>query len=131
MTTDPVPLPVSGPRVLGFGKDPATAAALQDTARSAGFRATIFALTDDAAGDTRLAHELGDGDYDVVAIGGGINGQNPAVPPDEQSTVWFERVLNIIHEASPNAKIALVRSPDEHVSAVERVLAAGGINGRR
>jgi hypothetical protein len=122
MTTGSVPLPSSGPRVLGFGKDPATAAALQDTARSSGFRATIFALTNDAEGDARLVRELDAVDYDVVAIGGGINGQNTSVPPDEHTTVWFERVLNIILGAAPGAKIALVRSPDEHVSVVRRVL---------
>ena len=90
-------MPASGPRVLGFGRDPATAAAIQDKARAAGFRATTFALIDDAEGDARLVRELEADDYDVVTFAGALNGQNPASPPDEHTTLWFERVLNIVH----------------------------------
>jgi hypothetical protein len=118
-------MPASGPRVLGFGKDPATAAAIQDKARSAGLRATTFALTDDAEGDARLVRELEACDYDVVTFGGGINGQNPSSPPDERSTLWFERVLNIVHQRAPTARIALVRTAGEYVSVVERALGGG------
>jgi hypothetical protein len=122
MSTDPVPMPASGPRVLGFGRDPATAAAIQDKARAAGFRATTFALIDDAEGDARLMRELEADEYDVVTFGGALNGQNPASPPDEHSTLWFERVLNIVHRGAPTARLALVRTADEYVSVVERVL---------
>ena len=89
---------------------------------AAGFRATTFALTDDAEGDARLVRELEAGDYDVVTFGGALNGQNPAAPPDEHSTLWFERVLNIVHRGAPTARLALVRTADEYVSVVERVL---------
>jgi hypothetical protein len=118
-------MPASGPRVLGFGKDPATAAAIQDTARTAGFRATTFPLTDDAEGDARLVRELEAGDYDVVTFGGALNGQNPNSPPDERSTLWFERVLNIAHLGAPTARFALVRTADEYVTVVERALRGG------
>jgi len=118
-------MPASGARVLGFGRDPATAAGIQDKARSAGFRATTFALTDDAEGDARLVRELEADDYDVVTFGGAINGQNTSSPPDERSTLWFERVLNIVHRGAPTARIALVRTADEYVSVVERVLGTG------
>jgi hypothetical protein len=118
-------MPASGARILGFGRDPATAAGIQNKARAAGFRATTFALTDDADGDARLVRELRADDYDVVTFGGAINGQNTSSPPDEHSTIWFERVLNIVHREAPTARIALVRTADEYVSVVERVLGPG------
>jgi hypothetical protein len=41
-------------RVLGFGKHPENAAAIQARLRDVGLPATNFALTDDEAGDARL-----------------------------------------------------------------------------
>jgi len=64
-------------RVLGFGKHPENAAAIQARLRDAGLAATNFALTDDEAGDARLIQELTAADYDGVLIGGFINGQDP------------------------------------------------------
>jgi hypothetical protein len=48
----------TGWRILGFGKHPEIAAAVQAKLRSLGFEATNFALTNDQAGDARLAAEL-------------------------------------------------------------------------
>jgi hypothetical protein len=115
-------MPASGPRLLTFGKEPANAAMIQDRLRTVGYRATTFALTMDPEGDARLAKELEADRYDGVVIGGFINGQNPDVPPTEERTVWFERVLNLVHEKAPGAKIILNRQPSEALQSVERVL---------
>jgi hypothetical protein len=121
--TDHAPPSLPGWRILGFGKHPEHAAAIQRQLRSLGIRATNFALTDDEAGDTRLIHELQSGEYDGVAIGGFINGQGPPeFPATEATTRWFNRVLNLIHAHAPAAKIILVRRPDDALPAVERVL---------
>jgi hypothetical protein len=72
--TASVDMPQTGPRILGFGKDPENAAAAQAALREAGYRATNFALTDDQEGDDRLVAELHADHYDVVDIGGVING---------------------------------------------------------
>ena len=118
--------PSSGPtgrRILGFGKHPEIAAAVQEKLRSLGFQATIFALTNDDAGDARLTAELKRAAYDGVAIGGYINGQDAVnFPGTEATTVWFNRVLNIVHANAPGAKIILVRGPEDVVPAIERVL---------
>ena len=45
-----------------------------------GLRVTNFALTNHADRDARLVHGLGQGEYDGVAIGGILNGQNPRLP---------------------------------------------------
>ncbi len=113
-----------GWRVLGFGKHPENAAAIQARLRSEGLRARNFALTDDRAGDEQLVRELTEAAYDAVSIGGFINGQDPEIPPTEQTTRWFNRVLNLIHTHAPAAKIILVRTPSDALPALERVLGA-------
>jgi hypothetical protein len=111
-----------GWRVLGFGKHPENAAAIQAHLRSEGLRARNFALTDDRDGDEQLIRELTGDTWDAVAIGGFINGQDPEIPPTEQTTQWFNRILNLIKTHAPTAKIILVRTPPDALPAVERVL---------
>ena len=109
-------------KVLGFGKHPEIGAAVQARLREAGLAATIVVLTDDEAGDARLIRELSDADYDGVVIGSFISGQDPQLPPTEQTTHWFNRVLNIIHAHAPAARIILVRNPGDALPAISRVL---------
>ena len=97
--------------------------ALQEKLLSLGFRATSFALTNDEAGDARLIAELNRAKYDGVAIGGYINGQDAVnFPATEETTAWFNRILNIVHANAPNLKIILVRGPEDVVPSIERVL---------
>ena len=113
----------TGWRILGFGKHPEIAAAVKKKLSSLGFQATIFVLTNDEAGDARLVSELKQAKYDGVAIGGYINGQDAVnFPATEETTVWFNRVLNIVHSNAPSSKIILVRGPEDVVPAIERVL---------
>ena len=79
MTSVEKPEP-QGWRVLGFGKHPENAAAIQRRLQSEGLRARNFALTDDQDGDDQLIRELTGATYDAVAIGGFINGQDPEIP---------------------------------------------------
>ena len=118
-----VPTP-QGWRVLGFGKHPEIAAAIQAQLRSAGLRARNFALTDDEEGDAQLTRELTEEQYDGIAIGSFINGQDPQDRPDAATTEWFNRVLNIIHLHAPMSKIILIRTPAEALSTIERVLSS-------
>jgi len=113
----------AGLRILGFGKHSEIAAVIQEKLRSPGFQATTFVLTNGKAGDVRLASELNQAEYDGVAIGGYINGQDAAnFPTSEETTVWFDRVLNIIHINAPRTKIILMRGPEGAVPVIERVL---------
>jgi hypothetical protein len=110
-------------RILGFGKPPEIAAAAQTKLRSLGFQASNFVLTNDPAGDARLVAELTRAEYDGVAIGGYINGQDAVnFPATAETTVWFNRVLNLVHAHAPRAKIILVRGPEDVVPSIERVL---------
>lgn len=115
-----------GWRVLGFGRKPDVAAMIQEHLRSAGLRARTFALTDDPDGDARLLAELRAAHYDGVAIGGFLNGQDPAIRPTYETTLWFNRVLNLVHIHAPHAKIILVREPANALPAIRRVLDGTG-----
>ena len=73
--------------------------------------------------DARLVTELKQTEYDGVAIGGYINGQDAVnFPATEETTAWFNRVLNIVHAHAPRSKIILVRGPEDIVPAIEREL---------
>ena len=109
-------------KVLGFGKHPEIGAAVQARLREAGLAATIVVLTDDEAGDAGLIRELSNADYDGVVIGSFISGQDPELPPTEETTHWFNRVLNVIHAHAPAARIILVRNPGDALPAISRVL---------
>jgi len=108
--------------VLGFGKHPEIAAAIEAKLRAAGLRARNFALTDDDQGDAQLRRELTEAEYDGVAIGSFINGQDPDDRPNAETTEWFNRVLNIIHAHAPAAKIILIRNPADALPTIDRVL---------
>jgi hypothetical protein len=121
--SDPSSSRPTGWRILGFGKHPEIAATVQEKLRSLGFQATNFALTNDEAGDARLIAELTRSEYDGVAIGGYINGQDAAnFPATAETTAWFNGILNIVHANAPGTKIILVRGPEDAVPAIERVL---------
>ncbi len=122
MTTS-ADMPAVGPRILGVGIDQAIGEAAQEALRRQGLRATIITVTDDPAGDERLRDALRADSYDAVNLGAGLSGQ---APPDfgatTTSTVWFNRLLNIVHASAPTAKIVLARGPDDVLPALEREL---------
>ena len=121
--TRAVDMPATGARVLGVGIHQAIGEAAQDALREAGFRATVITVTDDPAGDQRLRDALRADTYDAVNLGAGLSGQAPPkFPATAASTVWFNRLLNIVHAEAPTAKIVLARGPDDVMAAIEREL---------
>jgi hypothetical protein len=120
---EPVPMPADGPRVLGFGAHAHVAAAVQDRLRTMGMRATAIAIADDAESDAQLIEALAADAYDAIAIGGFLSGQDPQSPATAESTVWFNRVLNIVHRDAPGSRIVLVRGPANAAADIGRVLA--------
>lgn len=119
---EPVPMPTTGWRILGFGAHEHIARGVQDRLRQAGLRATVLAVQDDADSDQRLADTLADDSYDAVAIGGFLSGQDPASPATAESAIWFNRVLNLVHTGAPQAKIVLVLGPQNALADIQRVL---------
>lgn len=117
-------MPDSGTRVLGMGIDAVIGAAAQDALRRAGLRATVITVTNDSAGDELLRSALRSDTYDAVNIGAGLSGQGPPTfVATAASTLWFNRLLNVVHAEAPTAKIILARGPDDVLPAIERELA--------
>jgi hypothetical protein len=122
-TNQPIEMPAAGARVLGVGLDSAIGDAAQNTLRQAGLRATIITVTDDKPGDDRLIDALRADTYDAVNFGAGLSGQAPPqFGATEHSTVWVNRLLNIVHAQAPTAKIVLARGPGDVLPAIEREL---------
>ncbi len=118
-----VDMPDEGARVLGVGIDQAIGEAAQNALRHAGLRATVITVTDDPAGDQRLRDALRADAYDAVNLGAGLSGQAPPkYGATAESTVWFNRLLNIVHAEAPTAKIVLARGPEDVIPAIEREL---------
>lgn len=121
--TGPVAMPAEGPRVLGVGIDESIGVVAEDALRRAGLRATVITVTDDAAGDERLRAALRADTYDAVNLGAGLSGQAPPeYAATASSTVWFNRLLNVVHAEAPTAKIVLARGPSDVLPAIEREL---------
>lgn len=63
-------------------------------------------------------------------VGGHVNGfdismqfGHPNVPSDRGDIlIWFNRLLNIIHEFAPKSKIILVKSPEDIHPAIQRIM---------
>ncbi len=116
-------MPETGRRILGIGVDASIGEQAQAALRKAGLRATVITVTNDEAGDAVLREALAADDYHAVNLGAGISGQAPprfAATPE--STVWFNRLLNLVHARAPRAKIVLARGPDDVLPAIEREL---------
>lgn len=83
-----------------------------DRVRSLGY--TVDAcLVDPADGaETITLHRLAMAHYDCVLIGAGLR--------DEARLLLFERLLNLIHENAPSARICFNTSPADTAEAVKR-----------
>jgi hypothetical protein len=55
-------------------------------------------------------------------LGGALNGFDDAFPREITTLHWFNRVVNIIHEYAPKAKIIFASSPHDTEDSIERVL---------
>jgi hypothetical protein len=60
--------------------------------------------------------------YIDTLLGGGLNGFDDAFPKEITTLHWFNRVVNIVHEHAPKAKIIFVSSPNDIMDSIERVL---------
>jgi hypothetical protein len=109
-------------RILGVGKRAENASAMQNLLREAGHDAHNFAISDDPAGDALLVAQLREGPWDAVTIGSFVNGQHAELPASEQTTAWFNRLLNLIAEHAPGTRIVLIRKPSDVVATIESVL---------
>jgi hypothetical protein len=78
---------------------------------------TCMIMPDETAGPT-IEKQLSSARYDCVVIGGGLR-----IPP--KSLALFERVINAVHKAAPQAAIAFNTKPEDTAEAAARQLGVG------
>ena len=83
--------------------------------RSQGYDAELFLVETGAADLSGLTKQLKDGNYDGVVIGNGIRSM-------KVNFILFERLVNAVHAAAPNAKIIFNTLPTNTDEAVRRWL---------
>lgn len=78
-----------------------------------GIDASWLLVRDAESGAKDLADKLSVGRYDVVLIGAGVR-------KDDDHFLVFERLVNIIHEHAPQARIAFNTNPSDTAAAIQR-----------
>ncbi len=81
--------------------------------RERGWQADFCSVKPDDTAGREVESALAGGGVDCVVIGAGLR-----VPP--RSLALFERVLNAVHRAVPEAAIAFNTTPDDTADAVAR-----------
>jgi hypothetical protein len=82
-----------------------------------GWKGELCMIAPDDNGIAVLAAQLAKATYDCVVIGGGLR-----LPP--KSLLFFERVVNAIHQGAPKAAIAFNTRPQDTAEAAARWIGA-------
>ncbi|MBO9101116.1 MULTISPECIES: hypothetical protein [unclassified Rhizobium] len=85
----------------------------ETTMTERGWGADICMIAPDDSGIATLAAKLASVDYDCVVIGGGLR-----IPP--KGLLFFEKVVNAIHQSAPKAAIAFNTRPQDTAEAAAR-----------
>jgi hypothetical protein len=80
-----------------------------------GWKADLCMIPPDETAGPMLEKQLNSASYDCVVIGGGLR-----LPP--KSLLLFEKVVNAVHRAAPNAAIAFNTRPEDTAEAAARWL---------
>ena len=81
-----------------------------------GWSADLCLVAPDASATEDVKRRLSAAAYDAVVIGGGIR-----IPP--KSLPLFERLVNAVHRAAPNAAIAFNTTPQDPADTAARWIA--------
>jgi hypothetical protein len=87
--------------------------------RDRGWQADACLTQNDATAGPAVARQLAGSSYDCVVIGAGVQ-----LPP--KNLVLFEAIVNAVHKAAPDARIAFNTVPDDSADAAARWLSAAG-----
>lgn len=78
-----------------------------------GFEATIALIRDGESGLEEVEKALDETAYDIVMIGAGVR-------KDDDHFLTFEKLVNVIHEHAPQARIAFNTNPSDTAEAMQR-----------
>ena len=88
--------------------------ALPDQMHALGVDFDFFDVSpEDTDGLTKLRNALKGKPYDGVVIGNGVRS-------NMEMTGWMEQIINVIHEAAPQAKLLFNTTPQTSIDAVRR-----------
>jgi trans-aconitate methyltransferase len=87
----------------------------QNRLEHAGHDARILLTKDAQTVEAQVSEALRDHHYDVIVIGAGLR----TLPPMARQ---FERLMNVLHEQAPQAKLAFNSRPDDSDKAALRWL---------
>ncbi|UJR18997.1 hypothetical protein I4U23_022127 [Adineta vaga] len=120
-------------KVLAIGAGSKGADEAQKSLAGLGYKnAKLMGVGNSQESDQKIIAALKEKQWDAVAIGGYVNGydqsrkyQEKDVSTDrEEILLWFNRVLNIIHELAPKSKIILLKSPQDVHDGIQRIMGA-------
>lgn len=89
---------------------------LNDSVRrleAAGHSATVLLTKDAETVERQATQALTDASYDVIVVGAGLR----TLPP---MALQFERLVNVLHERAPHAKLAFNSQPGDSDTAAMR-----------
>lgn len=89
----------------------------ETTMTERGWDADVCMIAPDDSGIAVLAAQLAKVHYDGVVIGGGLR-----IPP--KGLLFFEKVVNAVHQGAPKAAIAFNTRPEDTAEAAARWLRA-------
>ncbi|MFK0572208.1 hypothetical protein [Endozoicomonas sp.] len=109
------------PKVVDYRKWPGLTAekvtaglkADRDRLNSLGYEASLLLINDEASAFDAARTALQAQAYDGVMIGAGVR-------LDPEYLILFERLINAVHEAAPQAKICFNTNPQDTAKAVQR-----------
>lgn len=83
--------------------------------RAAGYSASLLLTTDETTVEAQTRETLSKSHYDVIVVGAGLR-TLPAM------AAQFERLMNVLHDAAPQAKFAFNSNPADSDEAARRWL---------
>nr|MDT0252391.1 hypothetical protein [Endozoicomonas sp.] len=109
------------PKVVDYRKWPGLTAekvtaglkADRDRLNSLGYEASLLLINDEVSAFDAVRTALQAQAYDGVMIGAGVR-------LDPEYLILFERLINAVHEAAPQAKICFNTNPQDTAKAVQR-----------
>ncbi|CAF1180698.1 unnamed protein product [Didymodactylos carnosus] len=118
-------------KILGFGAGNKPVPEARKSLAEKGYNnIKIFGIYNTKESDQELIAALKEKQWDVVAIGSYVNGFDQAAHYQEKGVstdrteilLWFNRVLNLVHELAPKSKIVLLKSPHDLFDGIQRIL---------
>ncbi|CAF1102196.1 unnamed protein product [Adineta steineri] len=118
-------------KILGIGACKKLASKAQDNLQSLGYKNTrVIGINDTKESDEEFIKKLKEEQWDAISIGGYVNGFDLNFPINDNNVpknredilIWFNRILNLIHEQAPKSKIILVKSPEDIHERIQRIM---------